>query len=647
MNRDEYLKLVKKMKEYDYHYYTLDNPIITDEEYDKLYKKIEEYEKEHPEDIVPDSPTRRVGYKTQHKFKKVEHLTKMYSLSNVYSEEELKKWINKIKQTLGVRRLEFCLQPKLDGLSVNLIYDNGRLIYGLTRGDGEVGEDVINNIKQVENVLVNIPYKGKVEIRGEVLMTKSVFNKINDELDKPFSNPRNAAAGSLRQLDPKITKKRSLIFYPYAVGYNELNYDKYNKYMEFIKEQGFKLMPYSLLTDNEEEIFKYIEEMESRRDELDLPLDGIVIKINDIDLQKKLGFTFRYPLWAVAFKFKAIEKLTRIVGVEYGVGKTGNITFVAVVEPVEIGGVVIRKVNLYNPNFIRKYNLCIGDKVFIIRSGDVIPKITKVVKEGKCVKPITIPERCPFCDHKLVNENSYIYCKNDDCPSNRVSLLSNFVGKTGLDIKGLSYETIKKLYDGGYIKDFVDILRLREDDLIKLENFGSKKSKNIISEINKLKEIGVECWRFISALGIKGVNEKLSKTICEYLNGDINKLLENPDILSDISGIGLKTLENIKDYLKKNRELILNILKELKINYKRKQEKNKGILAITGKTKIKRSDLIKILESNGYSVSKTINKNVDILIVGDAPGSKLEKAKKLGIKIIPEEDIFNILDIKS
>jgi len=675
-NHDDYQKAINILKKWAYYYYVLDNPLVTDEEYDKLYKEVQEYEKAHPDEIDPTSPTQRVGDVVLDEFKKSKHITKMWSMEDVFSKEEFDEWVNKVKK-LTDKKFSFYIEPKFDGASLNLVYNNGKLIKAETRGDGEIGEDVTLNAKTINSIPLEIEYKNFIEIRGEVLISKKDFEKLNEERIKknetPFANPRNAAAGSLRQLDPKITAKRPLLFFPWGVGYpieilnsdeisiNKYKEDKekfiqkfqtYKKMMDFIYSLGFKIPPKRGECDNEDVdcVYKKYNEFIEMRDEISVMLDGMVVKVNNLNILESFGYTTKYPRWMVAFKFPAVEKETVLKDVIVQVGRTGVLTPVAVLEPVEIGGVIVERATLHNFDEIKRLDLRIGDHIIVIRSGDVIPKITKVLyyKRNGNEKEIKRPTNCPVCGAEVLDEGALIKCQNLSCPARVVNTIIYFASKNCLDIEGLGESVAGLLYEKGLVRDITDLFKLKVEDLEKLPGFARKKAANLVNAIKKTK--GIECWRFVNSLGIEHIGEVASKKICEkfgveFYNIEAEKFLE-------IEGFGPEMVKSIEEFVKVNKNRIEILIKYLEPkNPEKKEVKNSPFLnktiVLTGTMKKSREDIKELLESLGAHVTNSVSKKTDFLIVGEDAGSKLEKAKKLGVKILLEDEMWKMIGEKN
>ncbi len=647
---NEYKKAVKTLKKWAYYYYVLDNPLVTDEEYDKLYREVEEYEKNHPDEIDPSSPTQRVGDVVLEGFEKARHLSRMWSMEDVFNENDFLDWVGRVKRILGHNNFSFYIEPKFDGASLNLVYENGKLIRAETRGDGEIGEDVTLNAKTIKSIPLEIKEKSLIEIRGEVVIKKSDFEKLNEERLKngepTFANPRNAAAGSLRQLDPKITAKRPLIFYPWGVGVNSLNFEKYSEMMEYIYSLGFKEPPKRGICKDIPCVEKKYEEFVEFRDKFEVMLDGMVVKIDEIKYHDILGYTQKYPRWMVAYKFPAVEKETIIEDVVIQVGRTGVLTPVAILKPVEIGGVTVERATLHNFDEIERMDVRIGDHVIVIRSGDVIPKITKVLtwKRSGNEKPIPRPTHCPVCGAEVLDEGALIKCQNLSCPARVVNTIIYFASKNCLDIEGLGESVAKLLYEHGLVKDVTDLFKLKVEELEKLPLFARKKAENLVNAIKS--RVGVECWRFVNALGIEHIGEVASKKICEKFGVEFYK--HDPEEFEEIEGFGPEMVKSIAEYVRVNREKIEKLIEILKPKNPEKKEVKES--AFTGKTVVltgtmsrPRSEIKKILEDLGAKVTNSVSKKTDFVIYGEDSGSKYDKAVKLGVNLLSEKEMMKMI----
>ncbi len=649
MTKIEYIKSVQQLKEWAKAYYEEDNPLVSDEVYDKLYREVEAYEKEHPNEIDPSSPTQKVGGEVLDEFQKAKHIKRMWSMEDVFDSKELKEWCDRVYKNVGA--VEFYCEPKFDGASLNLIYENSYLKQAITRGDGVVGEDVTHNAKMIKSIPKKIAHDKLIEIRGEVLMPKDEFERLNEERAKKgeqlFANPRNAAAGSMRQLDSSIVAKRKLIFQPWGVGENSLDFVKLSDIMSFVYDLGFLEPPKRKVCESIEEIEALYKEFVSIRDSLEVMLDGMVIKVNDVKKAERLGYTVKYPRWMCAYKFPAIEKLTKIKDVIFQVGRTGVVTPVAVVEPVNIEGVMVERATLHNFDEIKRKDICIGDTVIIIRSGDVIPKIIRVQKNFRtgAEKIIKRPTHCPVCGSELLDEGILLKCQNLLCEARVVNSIIYFASKQCLNIDGLGEKIVKLLYEKGLLRSVLDIFKLKKEDLLKLEGFKEKKATNLLSAIESVK--GCECWRFVNALGIEHIGEVASKKICEKFGLGFTNL--SKEQLLQVDGFGEEMAESFLEFLRVNEGLVFKLLEIIKpITLQKKEIKASLFLGktvvLTGTMSESRSAIKNELENLGAKVTNSVSKKTDFVIYGEDAGSKLEKAKKLGVTTIDEKKMREMMN---
>ena len=648
MTKEEYEKNIEKLISWAKAYYVDDEPIASDEEYDKLARECLEFENKNPNLINPNSPNRRVGGAILKGFKKANHLSRMWSQEDIFNDKELEDWIKRASK-VG-ENLEFFCQPKFDGASLNLIYENGILKQAITRGDGEVGEDVTQNAMTIQSIPLEISEKSLIEIRGEVVIKKSDFETINIERLKKseatFANPRNAAAGSLRQLDSSITSKRKLFFNAWGVGQNSLNFEKTSVMMDYIFSLGFVKTPMQTLVKEINDIKKLYENMIKKRDTFPMLLDGMVIKIDDIATQQDLGFTQKFPRWSCAYKFPAVEKTTKLKNIILQVGRTGVVTPVAIVEPVLIEGAIIERATLHNFDEIKRLDLKINDEIIIIRSGDVIPKITKVLKDRRTgnEKEILKPTICPDCSSELLIEDIMIKCQNLDCPSRVVNSIIYFASKNCLNIDGLGDKIVELLVNEKKIFDILDLYSLKYEDLENLEGFKEKKINNLLNAIENSKNS--ELHRVLTALGIEHIGEVASKSICSKFG--LNLVDISFEDLISIDGIGEQMANSFLEFFRVNREFVLKLFYILKPKVTIKEEakdnifKNKTVV-VTG-TMSKSRDEIKIfLENLGAKVSSSVSKKTDFVIYGADAGSKYDKAIELGVKILSEDEMNSIV----
>ncbi|MCT7404921.1 NAD-dependent DNA ligase LigA [Aliarcobacter cryaerophilus] len=646
MTKEEYSINIEKLISWAKAYYVDDEPIASDEEYDKLARQCLEFENKNPNLINPNSPNRRVGGAILKGFKKANHLSRMWSQEDVFNDKELEDWIKRASKVGD--NLEFFCQPKFDGASLNLIYENGILKQAITRGDGEIGEDVTQNAMTIQSIPLEIAEKSLIEIRGEVVIKKSDFEAINIERlknsESTFANPRNAAAGSLRQLDSSITSKRKLFFNAWGVGQNSLNFEKTSQMMDYIFSLGFVKTPMQTLVKNIDDIKKLYENMIKKRDTFPMLLDGMVIKIDDITTQQDLGFTQKFPRWSCAYKFPAVEKTTKLKDIILQVGRTGVVTPVAIVEPVLIEGANVERATLHNFDEIQRLDLKIGDEIIIIRSGDVIPKITKVLKDRRDgnEKEILKPTICPDCSSELLIEDIMIKCQNLDCPSRVVNSIIYFASKNCLNIDGLGDKIVELLVNEKKIFDILDLYSLKYEDLENLEGFKEKKINNLLNAIENSKNS--ELYRVLTALGIEHIGEVASKSICSKFGLDLVDV-SFEDLIS-IDGIGEQMANSFLEFFRVNRQFVLKLFDILKPKVTIKEEakdnpfKNKTIV-ITGTMSKSRDEIKLFLEDLGAKVSSSVSKKTDFLIYGEDAGSKYDKAIELGIEILTEDEMYS------
>lgn len=646
MTKEEYSINIEKLISWAKAYYVDDEPIASDEEYDKLARECLEFENKNPNLINPNSPNRRVGGAILKGFKKANHLSRMWSQEDVFNDKELEDWIKRASKVGD--NLEFFCQPKFDGASLNLIYVNGILKQAITRGDGEIGEDVTQNAMTIQSIPLEIAEKSLIEIRGEVVIKKSDFEAINIERlknsESTFANPRNAAAGSLRQLDSSITSKRKLFFNAWGVGQNSLNFEKTSQMMDYIFSLGFVKTPMQTLVKNIDDIKKLYENMIKKRDTFPMLLDGMVIKIDDITTQQDLGFTQKFPRWSCAYKFPAVEKTTKLKDIILQVGRTGVVTPVAIVEPVLIEGANVERATLHNFDEIQRLDLKIGDEIIIIRSGDVIPKITKVLKDRRDgnEKEILKPTICPVCSSELLIEDIMIKCQNLDCPSRVVNSIIYFASKNCLNIDGLGDKIVELLVNEKKIFDILDLYSLKYEDLENLEGFKEKKINNLLNAIENSKNS--ELYRVLTALGIEHIGEVASKSICSKFGLDLVDV-SFEDLIS-IDGIGEQMANSFLEFFRVNRQFVLKLFDILKPKVTIKEEakdnpfKNKTVV-ITGTMSKSRDEIKLFLEDLGAKVSSSVSKKTDFLIYGEDAGSKYDKAIEFGIEILTEDEMYS------
>jgi len=650
MKLDEYKKAVETLNLYAKHYYVLDDPITTDELYDKLYRDVMIYEEQNIQDILPNSPTQRVGDMILDGFSKANHLSPMWSLEDIFDSEGLEKWLKKTYKL--EENISFYCEPKFDGASLNLIYENGILVQGITRGDGKIGELITPNVKTMHSIPLTIDYKEKIEIRGEVVIFKDEFEKINEQRFKErgelFANPRNAAAGSLRQLDTSVTASRNLVFLPYGVGVDSLEHPLLSDKMDFIYSLGFRKPPERAICKGFKEIESIYKQMVRDRDLYPMMLDGMVIKVNEIDIQVDMGYTVKVPRFSVAYKFPAVEKITTVNNIVLQVGRTGAVTPVAIVEPTEIDGVIVERATLHNFDEIDRKDIRLGDKVIILRSGDVIPKIIKVLIHERKDEAVVFerPTVCPECQSELLDEGVLLKCQNLSCSARVVNSIIYFASKPCLNIDGLGIKIVELLFNAGRVKNVIDLFSLTLENLLELEGFKEKRSQNLLNSLENAK--GCEYWRFINSLGIEHIGEVASKTLSDNFGSHFIDATKEAIITCD--GIGEEMAESVLDFVRINNETIKEletILQPIEPIQKEEVQDNQfkdKTVVLTGTMSESRGVVKERLENLGAKVSSSVSKKTDFLIYGEDAGSKYDKAIKLGVECLKENEIIYSLD---
>ncbi|MEM4368239.1 MAG: NAD-dependent DNA ligase LigA [Candidatus Anstonellales archaeon] len=671
MNKQKILDRIKELrrqiKHHDYLYYVLNQPEISDSEYDKLYKELKELEEQYPEFITPDSPTQRVSGEVVKDFKPVKHTSPMLSLDNTYSQQEIFDWAERISKYVPLKNLEFIVEPKLDGLSCTIHYVDGFLKVAATRGDGEVGEDVTLNVKTIRSLPLSLEAKQKIsvpkffEVRGEVIMFKKDFEKLNKELQQKnqqvFANPRNAASGSLRQKDPKITAQRPLRFYVHSYGKIEKGpkIETDEEFLELCKEFSLPVVEHYKVFKTIEEVVDYCLKWQQKRDDLEYEIDGMVIKVNQFKYREEIGFTLKSPRWAIAYKFPARQATTIVENVIMQVGRTGIITPVAELKPVECGGVVISRATLHNFDEIKRLGVKIGDTVLVERAGEVIPKIVKVIetkRTGK-EKEIEIPKKCPICGSDVIKEEKEVAyrCPNSSCPAQIINSIVHFAKREAMDIEGLGESVAELLVEKGFVKKLSDIYFITKQQLLTLPLFKEKKATNLLSAIENSKKRPLS--KLLYALGIRHVGEKAAEVLAEKYN-NIDDLMKASEIeLQKIPEIGPVMARSIKEYFsnKYNQEIIRD-LKKAGVNMTQPKVEKKGQQIFAGMTVVftgelesmTRKEASEVVKQLGGSTSDSVSRSTSLVVVGKNPGSKYEKAKKLGIKIIYEDEFLKMIN---
>lgn len=644
MNKEKYIQKVEILNKWAHAYYAEDNPMASDEEYDKLYHEVLDFERENPNDISPLSPTLRVGGIVRDEFSKARHIKRMWSMEDVFSNSELEEWVKRVEKNAGMQ--EFFCEPKFDGASMNLIYENGKLVRAITRGDGVEGEEVTDNVKTIRSVPLEIAYDGLVEIRGEVLIKKDDFQSINEERlndgEALFANPRNAAAGSLRQLDSSITAKRKLVFYPWGLGENSLAQNSLFEKMSFVYSLGFLAPPYRQRCANIEQIEEFYQKLISKRETIEMMMDGMVVKVDDVNVSEELGYTVKYPRWMCAYKFPAVEKVTRINAITLQVGRTGVVTPVAEIEPVNIEGAMIARATLHNFDEIERKDIRINDSVIIIRSGDVIPKIIKVLENRRDGTQLVVhrPTICPTCGSELLDEGTLIKCQNLDCPDRITNAIKYFASKGCMNIDGLGAKIVEQLVDEGKIDHILDLYSLRYEDLEGLEGFKAKKINNILSSIEATK--GAALHRVLNAVGMEHIGEVGAKALARKFGlGVVDATYEE---LISIEGFGEEMAASVLEFMRVNKDTLLKLFEiiaptvEMLVEASDNPFKGKTVV-ITGTMSVSRDEVKVYLESLGAKVSSSVSKKTDFVIYGEEAGSKLTKAEELGVLTITEDEM--------
>lgn len=638
-------------------YYIENNPEISDYQYDMLEKELQKLENEFPQFKLPYSPTLRVGGEPVDNFETITHIVPMLSLDNAYSFSELKDFDNKIKKEIN-ENFQYSVELKIDGVSLSLIYNDGLLFQAITRGDGEKGDNIIENAKTIKSIPLKIENENfkNITVRGEVFLSFSQFEKINkkreDKNEQLFVNPRNAAAGSIRLKDPKITYERNLQMFCYQIigNSNQLPSTQFER-LNLLKSLGFNTNPETKLASNIEEVFEICENLEKIKEKLDYPVDGVVIKVNNINLWEKIGTTSKFPKFAIAYKFKAEQATTKILDVTFQVGRTGVITPVAELEPVFLAGTTVKRATLHNFEEIEKKDIRINDIVFIEKAGEIIPKVIKVVESKRTGKErkIEIPKNCPLCNSKteFLEEEVALRCTNKNCKGVLINSILHYVSRNAFNIQGFGVSLVEKLVELQLLKNVADIYSLTKEQISSIERMGDKSAENLIKEIENSKNLGLS--RLLYALGIRFTGEKAAKLIAEKFKNLNNVINATVSELSEIDGIGEKTAKSVKSYFEDYENmLIIKKIIENKVKISEEITERDTLLkdktyVLTGELKnFKRKEAKELLEKLGGKVTSSVSKNTTAVIVGENPGSKLTKANQLGIEILTEEFLISL-----
>jgi len=645
------------LNQYSYEYYVKDNPSVPDSEYDKLLRELIDIENAHPELKTDDSPTVRVGGEAQSSFEKVNHETPMLSLGNAFNEEELRRFDERIREHIG--NVEYMCELKIDGLAVSLKYEDGRFVQGLTRGDGTTGEDITENLRTIHAIPLKIKEPLNVEVRGEAYMPRRSFMRLNDEREKneeqPFANPRNAAAGSLRQLDPKLAAKRKLSVFLYSVNdFTDFNATTQSDALDELDRLGFKTNHERARVEDIEGVLEYIKKWTKQREQLSYDIDGIVIKVNDLDQQDEMGFTQKSPRWAIAYKFPAEEVVTELKDIELSIGRTGVVTPTAILEPIRVAGTTVSRASLHNEDLIKERDIRIGDSVIVKKAGDIIPEVVRSIidRRPNDAKPYHMPTHCPSCGHELVRIEGEVAlrCINPKCQAQLVEGLIHFVSRQAMNIDGLGNKIIQQLYHHQLIKDVGDIFYLTKEDLLPLERMGTKKVENLLSAIEHAKQNSLEHLLF--GLGIRHLGAKASQILAEKFETMDRLLKVTEEELIAIHDIGDKLAQSVVTYLdNEDIKALIEKLKDKNVNMTYKGVKSSEIeghpefqnktIVLTGKLQqMTRKEATTWLEMQGAKVTSSVTKSTDLVIAGEDAGSKLSKAEQFGTEIWSESQFI-------
>lgn len=665
--KNEIEQLREKLRYHEYRYYVLDDPEISDAAFDRMMDRLRELEAAHPELITPDSPNQRVGGAPREGFQTVRHARPMLSLDNAFSYDALRDWDRRVREGSGHEKIEYIGEHKFDGLSISLQYEDGMLARGVTRGDGTTGEDVTPNVKTIRSIPLHIEgatlkkakLKGDFEVRGEILMPRKSFEAMNRQQEqsggKIFANPRSAAAGSVRVLDPSITASRRLEFFAYYLLVDgKVPFAKHSDSLQILKQLHFRASDDWKLCAGIDEVFAYCDAWDAKREKLPYDIDGVVIKVNSIAIQNELGYTAKAPRWAIAYKYPAQQESTIVNDIRVQVGRTGALTPVALLEPVQVGGVTVSRATLHNMDEIERLGLQIGDTVLVERAGEVIPHILKVTKEGKHRKPFRMPKHCPECGstiHKSEDEVAY-RCVNAACPAKRKESLLHFAGRHAMNIDGLGDKIVDQLVDKGLVKDVADLYSLKLDEVAALERMAEKSARNLLDEIEASKKNSLA--RLIYALGIRFVGERTGQLLAEHFSSLEELASAKEEQLTEVPEVGPKVAASIVEFFSEpaNRELIKKLRKAgvrptaEKREVKSQKFAGKSFVFTGGLANRSREDAGELVKQHGGAVSGSVSKKTDYVVVGADPGSKYEKAKELGVPVLTEDEFEKLLGLK-
>jgi DNA ligase (NAD+) len=665
--KNEIEQLREKLRYHEYRYYIVDDPEISDAAFDRMMDRLKELEAAHPELITPDSPSQRVGGAPREGFQTVRHARPMLSLDNAFSYDALRDWDRRVREGSGHEKIEYIAEHKFDGLSISLQYEDGMLARGVTRGDGTTGEDVTPNVKTIRSIPLRVEgatlkkakLKGDFEVRGEILMPRKSFEALNRQQEqsggKIFANPRSAAAGSVRVLDPSITASRRLEFFAYYLLVDgKVPFAKHSDSLQVLKQLHFRASDDWKLCAGIDEVFAYCDAWDAKREKLPYEIDGVVIKVNSIAIQNELGYTAKAPRWAIAYKYPAQQESTVVNDIRVQVGRTGALTPVAVLEPVQVGGVTVSRATLHNMDEIERLGLQIGDTVLVERAGEVIPHILKVTKEGKHRKPFRMPKHCPECGstiHKSEDEVAY-RCVNAACPAKRKESLLHFASRHAMNIDGLGDKIVDQLVDKGLVKDVADLYSLKLDEVAALERMAEKSAQNLLNEIEASKKNSLA--RLIYALGIRFVGERTGQLLAEHFSSLEELAAAKEEQLTEVPEVGPKVAASIVEFFSEpaNRQLIKKLHRAgvrptaEKREVKSQKFAGKSFVFTGGLANRSREEAGELVKQHGGKVSGSVSKKTDYVVVGAEPGSKHEKAKELGVPILTESEFEKLLAMK-